>query len=104
LNFLAYVTAIEATLLADHGVELHRAGSGESRVEWYVGALERLSRAAADYNLVAKTAYRIDVLSRFAEATDDQIVAEAERLETETTRLREFLGLATGRSPATAIT
>jgi len=58
--------------------------------------LERLSRAVADYNLVAKTAYRINLVCRFAEATDDEIVAEAERFETETTRLRAFLGLVTG--------
>ena len=39
MQFLDFVAVIESTLLADHGVELHRAHCGERRVEWFLGAL-----------------------------------------------------------------
>jgi len=39
MRFDDFVAVIESTLLVDHGVDLHRAHSGDGRVEWFVGAL-----------------------------------------------------------------
>ncbi len=39
MNFSAYLSTVEATLLADHSVELRRARHDENHVEWFAGAL-----------------------------------------------------------------
>lgn len=39
MNFADFVAAVEATLLAEHHVELRRSRFGDGRVEWFVGAM-----------------------------------------------------------------
>ncbi len=38
--FADFVAAVEATLLAEHHVELRRARFGDGRVDWFVGSME----------------------------------------------------------------
>jgi hypothetical protein len=62
LDFLAFANAIEATLLAEHNVGLHRGASANGRIEWLIGAMTILLDAESpDSAALAATLFNASI-------------------------------------------